>query len=107
MRRNLQPVLFLVGLLIASLFFLGTASVHAQSPTKKGVGKWSLTGSMQASRAFFTATLLPDGQVLATGSLGYLSSAELYNPSPGMGSNTGSVQDARYAPPATSLRNGQ
>ncbi len=48
-------------------------------------GLWISTGSLGDGREFHTATLLPDGQVLAAGGWdgsAVLSSAELYNPSP-------------------------
>jgi hypothetical protein len=47
-------------------------------------GTWSLTGNMTTARHFHTATLLPNGQVLAAGGLdcegNVRSSAELYTP---------------------------
>ena len=50
-------------------------------------GTWSLTGSMNVARNRFTATLLPNGQVLTAGGANCeenrLSSAELYTPPTG------------------------
>src|SRR5262249_53301875 len=46
-------------------------------------GVWTATGSLTIPRADFTATLLANGQVLATGGDnggGYLSESELYDP---------------------------
>ena len=46
-------------------------------------GTWSVTGSLNAARTAFTATLLPSGMVLvAAGNFGdtVLNSAELYDP---------------------------
>ncbi len=46
-------------------------------------GTWSTTGSLNAARTSYTATLLPNGKVLAAGGLGsagLLASAELYGP---------------------------
>ncbi len=46
-------------------------------------GTWSATGSLGMARESFTATLLPDGKVLAVGGQNYLytlGTAELYNP---------------------------
>jgi hypothetical protein len=49
-------------------------------------GTWILTGEMTTARSNFTATLLPNGQVLAAGGSdcegNLLSSAELYTPPP-------------------------
>ena len=51
-----------------------------------GADTWFLTGNMSAARSLFTATLLPNGQVLAAGGAdcegNILSSAELYTPPP-------------------------
>jgi N-acetylneuraminic acid mutarotase len=46
---------------------------------------WTITGSLNTGRFYHTATLLANGQVLAAGGdndlgLGYLASAELYDP---------------------------
>jgi len=62
-------------------------------------GTWKPTGSMSGARAFHTATLLPNGQVLVAGGgaggggggSGPLSSAELYDPATGTFSPTGSM----------------
>jgi len=77
-------------------------------------GKWTLTGSLHQARARHTATLLADGQVLvtsgvvntATGGRKWLSSAEIYNPSTGKWTVTGSLHTAASARAATLLPNG-
>ncbi len=45
-------------------------------------GTWTATGSLGTARAYYTATLLPNGKVLAAGGNNgtALSSAELYDP---------------------------
>jgi len=72
-------------------------------------GQWSATGSMSIARADAAATLLPDGDVLVAGGacngqaygcnagsfLGNLQSAELYNPTSGTWSTTGSMRFGR------------
>jgi Galactose oxidase, central domain len=78
-------------------------------------GTWTITGSMNAARNNFTATLLNNGNVLAVG--GYysdpvkgpiaLASAELYNPSTGTWTYTGSLHTARWNHSATLLQNGE
>lgn len=70
-----------------------------------------LAGSMKTARAFFTATLLDNGEVVAAGGLGgnsgpVLSSAELYNPATGKWTSTGSLNDARWNHTATLLNSG-
>jgi N-acetylneuraminic acid mutarotase len=77
-------------------------------------GTWSRTGSMSIARTNATATLLPDGDVLVAGGcckpgnpfVG-LSSAELYDPSTGAWSTTGSMQKPRSGHTATLLQNGE
>src|SRR5205814_1398687 len=63
-------------------------------------------------RAGATATLLPNGKVLVAGGLtsgyrNYVASAELYDPSSGTWSSTGSMSVARYSATATLLQNGK
>lgn len=73
-------------------------------------GTWSVTGSMAAGRGEgFTATLLPNGEVLVAG--GYntgicLDAAELYNPSTGRWRSTGSMNQPRCYHAATLLSTG-
>jgi hypothetical protein len=78
---------------------------------------------MHHSRAFQSATLLSDGQVLIAGGFSievaftpppphlihppFLTSAELYNPRTGHWSETGSLHTSRAAQMATLLRNGR
>lgn len=73
-------------------------------------GVWTPTGSMTTARAFHTATLLPNGQVLVAGSYalgGSVATAELYDPVTGVWTPTGSMTDGRYWHQATLLPNGQ
>ncbi|MDD5686858.1 MAG: kelch repeat-containing protein [Elusimicrobia bacterium] len=76
-----------------------------------GAGTFSTTGSMSSKRELPTATLLPNGKVLITGGWnnisGYLSTAELYDPSSGTFSTTGSMTTKRYSHTATLLPNGK
>jgi hypothetical protein len=87
-------------------------------------GKFSPTGSMTAARSSATATLLPDGRVLITGGEGcsdplhcshvghgngldFLASAELYNPTTGKFSATGSMTGASELDTAITLPDGR
>ena len=85
------------------LFFSMSLQVHAQS--------WSITGNMGPQRAFFTATVLNNGEVLVAGGrnrLQYgLASAELYNPSAGTFTSTGNLNNGRANFTATLLDNGK
>jgi hypothetical protein len=75
-------------------------------------GRWSPTGSMINARtatnsvADQTATPLPDGKVLVTGSDSSGKTAELYNPSTGAWSPTGSMISGLANQTATLLANG-
>jgi hypothetical protein len=77
-----------------------------------GNSTWSMTGSMTGLRADFGMTLLQSGGVLAAGGtispkfVAVLSTAELYDPSAGTWSATGSMYDGRVRPTATLLTNG-
>jgi hypothetical protein len=76
-------------------------------------GTWAYTGAMSTSRRLHTATLLPNGTVLAAGgetgtiaSIIPLASAELYDPATGIWTVTGSMTTTRWADTATLLPNG-
>ncbi len=76
-------------------------------------GAWTATGPMQAPRESFTLIALASGKVLAAGGCdGYycqtiLRSAELYDPTSGTWTSTGSMRQARYDHSATLLGTGR
>ena len=76
-------------------------------------GTFTPTGSMNTARELFTATLLNNGEILAAGGQHsnlippFLTSAELYNPSTGKWTPTGSLNTGRYYQTATLRTNGQ
>src|SRR5581483_3387119 len=80
------------------LLGLGTAPAPAlmQAQGSLAADPWHATGSMSTPRAFFTATLLQNGQVLMVGGtpdgsvVSDLSKTELYDPRTGTFTATGS-----------------
>jgi hypothetical protein len=104
---------------IVSLFLLAMLFFSLTVVDVKGNGNvWIETASMHVERAYDTATLLKDGQVLVAGgmrnssnsdnglSLG-TNSCELYDPSTGSWSVTGSLHDNRFGHTATLLNDGR
>jgi hypothetical protein len=71
----------------------------------------TLTGSPATGREFFSATALPNGQVLVAGgqedNVGPLATAELYDPATGTWTPTGSMANVRYYHAAVLLPNGK
>ncbi len=89
--------------------FLTSAELY--DPAK---GKWTFTGSTSVSRSGDAALLLPNGQVLVAGGNDMnatgapaLASAELYNPSTGTWTATGSMTRARTGFAVALLQNGE
>jgi hypothetical protein len=89
------------------------ASAELYNPS---TGKWTLTGSMTSSRIGHNTVLLQNGEVLVaggtnasipSGSCASLASAELYNPSTGTWTATGSMTIGRTGFALTVLPNGE
>jgi uncharacterized protein (TIGR03437 family) len=107
--------------LIAGGLGTGNAVLGSAELYEYAVPTWSVTKNaagattqMLATRAAHTATLLSDGKVLVAGgqsmtgtSFVALSSAELYDPSTGTWTATGSLITGRYNHTATLLPNGK
>src|SRR5262245_15979292 len=93
-----------------AVLFNPLASADLYDPT---TGTWSATGSMNISRWTPMATLLTDETVLVAGGSHFdnpvwnpLASAELYDPTTGTWSATGSMNNA-HSGPATLLADGR
>ncbi|WP_239576384.1 kelch repeat-containing protein [Archangium primigenium] len=74
-------------------------------------GTWSSAGGLSTGRAWHSATLLPNGQVLVAGGAGIdvakSQSAELYNPATGTWTTTGSMKSPRRWHTATLMESGE
>ena len=74
-------------------------------------GMWSVTGRLNATRNCQTATLLPNGQVMAaqvlTGDSGVFASTELYDPATGIWSRAANPNTGRCGHTTTLLPNGK
>lgn len=97
--------------IFALAFIAATVLVIATPPAFANSGGFSNTGSMNVERINHTATLLANGEVLVTGgdnnTTGYLSSAEIYDPSRGKWTRTGNMTVPRDGHDAVLLSNGQ
>ena len=89
----------------------GTFATSAElyNPT---TGKWRTTGSLHTARESGAATLLADGEVLLAGGYNFINdsetiptTAELYNPSSGTWSVTGSMTSGAFTPASALLGN--
>jgi hypothetical protein len=117
-RMNTQKVARIFTITLSGVLVVVLAAATAAPALGQAHGTFTFTGSMHFARAFHTATLLQNGQVLVAGGLcgrgecsstfaTVLAEAELYNPSTGTWTVTGSMSTPRYNHTATLLKNGQ
>jgi|HubBroStandDraft_6_1064221.scaffolds.fasta_scaffold130628_2 hypothetical protein len=103
----------LAGGFVNSVWDYGPATSYNEADLyDSATGAFSGTGNMTANRGGHTATLLADGKVLIAGGADTdptgtgLSSAELYEPTTGTFTPTGSMAVGRYLHTATLLQDG-
>jgi Galactose oxidase, central domain len=105
------------GNVLFSAGYNGTNAVTTAELYNTASGTFSRTGNLNVARAGSTSTLLSTGKVLVVGGVfytgtppnqvaNYLASSELYDPSSGTFSLTGSLHTARSSNSATVLANG-
>ena len=106
------------GMVLFSGGFNGSAAVAIAELYNPATGTFSSTGNLKVARAGPSSTLLPNGKVLIVGGVyytgtppynlvaHYLASAELYDPTTGTFSLTGSLNTARSSQSTTVLGSG-
>src|SRR5664279_1484796 len=107
--RNAHRFAAVRTLVLAALFAIVLTAITPFPALAGNPGTWANTGRMNVARTAHSATLLPNGQVLVAGgegTTGFLSSAELYNPSTGRWTVTGSMATSRLGQSAALLPNG-
>lgn len=93
------------GPITVSVGYLSSSELY--DPTSR---TWEATGNLNSQRRHHTATLLPNGLVLAVGGtdgIGFPPDTELYDPSVGSWTYTGPLVESRALHSATLLTNGQ
>ena len=103
--------------LVLPVILLSAVDFHTSLAVAQSVGTFAPTGAMTTPRWGHTATLLPNGKVLVAGGIAggdpvdgttvLLASAELYDPSAGAFTPTGSMLTARWQATATLVADGR
>ena len=100
-RMNIQKVARILTTTLSGLLAVGLAAATAAPALGQAHGTFTFTGAMRFGRQGHTATLLKNGQVLVAGGanityeLDVTAAAELYNPSTGKWTETGSMSQPR------------
>jgi alpha-tubulin suppressor-like RCC1 family protein len=114
-RQNASATLLSGGkVLIAGGLVSGAVGIGTAELYDPAAGTFSFTGSLNNARGAHTATLLPDGTVLVAGGYNCPGScsnpiqgtAEIYDLTTGVFTNTGSLINARWQDTATLLNDG-
>ncbi len=80
-RTSRRRVLLALAPALLALALVPGATSHAAGQTASGT--WTMTGSMNSTRTYFTATLLGNGTVLVQGGCIGCTTGEIYHPSIG------------------------
>ena len=104
-------------IMVLPVILLSAVEFHASLAMAQTAGTFAPTGAMTTPRWGHTATMLPNGKVLVAGGIAggdpvdgttvLLASAELYDPSAGAFTPTGSMLTARWQATATLLADGR
>jgi N-acetylneuraminic acid mutarotase len=97
------------GLVLVAAGFGATSISNRSELFNPANGSWTPTGSLNTSRRYHSASLLPNGTVLVAGggAPGATTSAEIYNPNTGLWTATLPMGTARTYHTATMLPNGK
>lgn len=112
-RSEFTAALLSDGLVLAAGGDTGTFPTAAAELYNPGTGKWSATGNLTLRRENYALAVLPNGKVLVAGGatserfLGATNAAEIYDPSTGAWTLTGSMSAARQGATATVLPSGK
>jgi hypothetical protein len=112
-RSMFQAALLSTGEVLAAGGYTGTFPTAKSELYNPNTGSWSATGNLNVARCNYVLAVLPNGKILVAGGatserfLGVTTSAELYDPTTGVWTRTGSMKQARQSATATVLPNGK
>ena len=112
-RSMFRAALLSTGEVLAAGGYTGTFPTAKSELYNPNTGSWSATGNLNVARCNYVLAVLPNGKILVAGGatserfLGVTTSAELYDPTTGVWTRTGSMNHARQSATATVLPNGK
>ena len=112
-RNIFQTALLSTGEVLAAGGYAGTFPTAKSELYNPSIGVWTATGNLNVARCNYVLAVLQNGKILVAGGatserfLGVTTSAELYNPTTGNWTRTGSMNQARQGATATVLPNGK